>query len=74
MSSSIETSTVKEPTSLTVSLDSGTYNRILSAYQRDQQEFSRSEKEFSEWLLGIILDWVEEVEKPVPTRDIGFGN
>jgi hypothetical protein len=66
---------VNETVSLCVSLDSRTYDRILAAYQRDQQEFSRdSEKNLSEWLLGIVLDWVEEVEKPVPVRDIGFGN
>ena len=65
---------VNKTVSLCVSLDARTYDRVLAAYHRDQQEFSRSEKEFSEWALGIILDWVEEVEKPVPVRDIGFGN
>lgn len=65
---------VNETVSLCVSLDSRTHERILAAYQRDKQEFSHSEKTLPEWILGIVLDWVEEVEKPVPVRDIGFGN
>jgi hypothetical protein len=62
---------------LQLTTDEKTFNRILAGYARDKQEFTKSTPEsLNEWILGIVLDWIEEVEKPVPvrTRSTGFGN
>ena len=68
-------SKTSDPATITLELDTETSRRIVEGYYRDQREFTRDrDKTFNQWLLGIILDWVEEVEKDVPTRDIGFGN
>lgn len=56
---------------LTINADPAVLERIQVAFQRDSTASGHS---FDEWLLGIVLDWVEEVEKPEPIRDIGFGN
>ena len=56
---------------LTVNADPAVIERIRTAYRIDSTARGQS---FDEWLLGIVLDWVEEVEKPAPVRDIGFGN
>ena len=59
---------------LTINTDESTLARILAAHQRDNAEVSRSGADLNEWLLGIVLDWAKEVEKGVPSRDLGFGN
>jgi hypothetical protein len=59
---------------LTINTDEITISRIVAAYQRDNAEVTQTGGEINEWLLGILLDWVEEVEKGAPSRDLGFGN
>lgn len=54
---------------ININLDIDTLVRIASAYLRDREEVSKTEQEFDEWLTSIILDWVSEVEKSVPTRE-----
>lgn len=68
-----ETAT-QQTTTIQIHTDEATLNRILAGYERDKQEFTRTPVLFNDWLLSIVLDWIEEVEKPVPQRDIGFGN
>ena len=50
---------------LTVKTDSAVLERIQVAFQRDSTARGQS---FDEWLLGIVLDWAEEIEKPEPVR------
>lgn len=57
--------------SLTIQLHRASLDRILEAHKRDQ---TANGETLDEWLTQIILDWVEEVEKPEPVRDLGFGN
>jgi hypothetical protein len=47
--------------------DAYSFSRIISAFERDR-ELTGHEEPFNEWLLGIVFDWVTEVEKPVPLR------
>lgn len=60
--------------SIQIKTDEATLRRILTGYERDKQEFTKTPDSLNDWILGIVLDWIEEVEKPVPQRDIGFGN
>lgn len=69
----IETQTTTSA-SIQIKTDEATLGRILAGYERDKQEFTKTPDSLNEWILGIVLDWIEEVEKPVPQRDIGFGN
>jgi hypothetical protein len=59
---------------LTIDTDESTLARIVAAHQRDNAEVSRTGADLNEWLLGIVLDWVGEVEKGAPVRPTGFGN
>jgi hypothetical protein len=59
-------------TTLTINLgDSRDLERILAAHQADTTAAGQT---LDNWLLGIILDWVVEVEKGEPQRSLGFGN
>jgi hypothetical protein len=58
---------------ITLSIDESTLARIVAAHQRDRAEVSRTGQDLNEWLLAIVLDWVEEVEKEQPRR-LGFGS
>lgn len=61
-------------TTLQIETNNDTLNRILAAYNADAT-VNRAEQNLNDWLLGIVLDWVEEVEKPAPARSgLGFGN
>ena len=69
-----ESTPVNTTSTIQLTTDEKTFNRILTGYIRDKQEFTKTPDSLNEWILGIVLDWIEEVEKPVPQRDIGFGN
>lgn len=60
-----------ETSSLNIQVPRNTLDRILAAHQRDKTAQGSS---LDEWITEIVLDWVEEVEKPEPVRDLGFGN
>lgn len=70
------TETAPQPnitSTIQLTTDEKTFNRILAGYIRDKEEFTKTPESLNEWILGIVLDWIEEVEKPVPHRELGFG-
>ena len=64
-----QTQTQTQPTdALSVPVEPIVRDRIRAAFERDRATISPSPATFEEWLLAIVLDWVAEVEKPLPIR------
>lgn len=50
-------------------LDAVTFARMLAAYDKDLTQITQpGDLSFNDWLVAVVLDWVEEVEKPVARR------
>ena len=50
-------------------LDAVTFTRMLAAYDKDLTQITQpGDLSFNDWLVAVVLDWVEEVEKPPIAR------
>jgi hypothetical protein len=67
----LNTGHTNETHTLNISIKPQQLARIVAAFERDS---SKGDQQFNDWALAIILDWVEEVEKPAPQRGLGFGS
>ena len=65
----IQYNTEADEVSFGLVLDAVTFTRMLAAFDKDLTHITQpGDISFNDWLVAVVLDWVEEVEKPIARR------